>query len=77
MNVANQARFEDLFKRVMGTADCRPEYSMRELTVWDSLKHVELLTEIDETFGIRVEPTDLWEMISVAGISNVLSKYVD
>jgi hypothetical protein len=77
MNTVNQARFEALFKQMMGTDDCRPGYTMGALTQWDSLKHVELLTEIDEVFGVQVEPTDLWKMTSVAGIIEILSKLVE
>jgi acyl carrier protein len=77
MNTANRTRFETMFTRTMGVADCRAEYGMGQLTQWDSLKHVELLTEIDEVFGIQIEPTDLWKMTTVGGILEVLSKYVD
>jgi len=77
MNTVNRQRFEDLFARTMGTSDCRLEYAMGQLTEWDSLKHVALLTEIDEVFNVQVEPTDLWKMTSVAGIEEVLSKYVE
>jgi hypothetical protein len=77
MNTANHARFEGVFTRTMGVDQCRAEYAMGQLTQWDSLKHVELLTELDEVFGIQIEPTDLWQMTSVSGILDVLSKYVD
>ncbi len=77
MNSANRTRFEKVFTHTMGVDECRVEYSMGQLTQWDSLKHVELLTEIDEVFEIEIEPTDLWKMTSVNGILDVLSKYVD
>jgi len=77
MNSANLKRLEDLFKRTMRVDDFRSDYKMSSLIQWDSLKHVELLTEIDEEFGVQIDPTELWRMASVAGIIEVLSKYVD
>ena len=77
MNSANRMRFETVFTRTMGVDACQADYAMGQLTQWDSLKHVELLTELDEVFGIEIEPTDLWKMTSVTGILEVLSKYVD
>jgi len=77
MNAENRRRFEELFIRTMKVDACRHDMKMGALTQWDSLKHVELLTEIDEAFGIQVEPTDLWKMATVQGILDVLAKYVD
>jgi len=77
MNSDNRTRFERVFTRTMGVDACRADYAMGQLTQWDSLKHVELLTEIDEVFNIEIEPTDLWKMTSIAGILDVLSKYLD
>lgn len=77
MNAENRQRLEDLFKRTMKVDAVETTMGMGVMTQWDSLKHVELLTEIDEAFGIQVEPTDLWKMTTVKGIVDVLSKYVD
>lgn len=76
VNNENRQLFEDLFKRVMGVETCSPDMAMKKLIQWDSLKHVELLTELDETFEVQIEATDLWKMTSVTGILDVLSKYV-
>lgn len=77
MNAENQKRFEDLFCRILHVPDFRGDYSMGTLVRWDSLKHVELLTEIDEEFNLSIDATELWKMTSVQGILEVLSKYVD
>jgi len=77
MNQDNQRHLEDLFKRTMRVPECRPDHCMSNLIQWDSLKHVELLTEIDEEFNVQIDATELWKMTSVAGIIEVLSKYVD
>jgi acyl carrier protein len=77
MNEANETRLKALFMRVMGVKEWRTDYAMRQLVQWDSLKHVELLTEIDEQFNVQIDPTELWKMASVKGIVEVLSRYVE
>jgi len=77
MDARNRRRLEDLFKRVMKIDHFSEDLSMEKLGQWDSLKHVELLTEIDEEFKVDIDPTKLWKMVSVAGIIEVLSDYVE
>jgi acyl carrier protein len=74
MTPSDRQRFEELFKRVMGVQDCHPDDSMANLYPWDSLKHVELLIEIDEAFGGEIDPTQVWRMTDVAGILAVLDE---
>jgi acyl carrier protein len=76
MDACNRKRFEDLFKRVMKIDYFSENLTMQKLSQWDSLKHVELLTEIDEEFHVDIDPTRLWKMTSVGGIIEVLSEYV-
>jgi acyl carrier protein len=77
MNDVNRKRFDELFKRIMKIDQVRDDLAMSNLVQWDSLKHVELLTEIDEEFQVDIDPTQLWKMTNIAGIMEVLSQYVD
>ena len=76
MNEANHKQLETLFKTVMGTNEFRTDFSMKSLPQWDSLKHVELLTEIEEQFGIDIDLQDIMKMTSVPAILQVLKEYL-
>jgi acyl carrier protein len=76
MNKAKFKQLEMIFKKVMGTNEFRDDFSMDSLPKWDSLKHVELLTEIEEHFDIDIELQDIMKMTSVSAIKQVLTKYL-
>jgi acyl carrier protein len=73
---ANFKQLETIFKKVMGTNEFRNDFSMDSLPKWDSLKHVELLTEIEEQFGIDIDIQDIMKMTSVPAIVQVLKNYL-
>lgn len=41
---------------------------------WDSLKHLELVVEIETEFNIELEPEDISKMKSFADIKTILQK---
>jgi hypothetical protein len=51
---AKQADFWRLFSRVLGRPVEPGCYTPEDLPQWDSLRHVELVFELEETFGIQV-----------------------
>lgn len=76
MDSSNQEKFASLFKKVMEVEEIKNDLSMNNMRQWDSLKHVELLTEIEEAFNIDIDLDDIMQMTSVDGILKVLSKYI-
>ena len=50
--------------------------TMDEVQDWDSLKHIQLLSAIEETFHIEFQFEDVIEMISGEAIFNTITKYV-
>ncbi|MFC1584214.1 acyl carrier protein [Fibrobacterota bacterium] len=48
--------------------------SMKETDVWDSLKHMELIVSIEETFGIELQVNEILAMQSVKEIKRVLTE---
>ena len=74
MNDANVIKLEAIFKKVMNTKDFHDDLSMDSLPKWDSLKHVQLLTEIEDQFGIDLDMQDIMTMTSVSAIKKVLKK---
>ena len=76
MRKAYLNQLEKIFKKVMGTNEFRDDFSMGSLPNWDSLKHVELLTEIEEQLGIDIDMPDIMKMTSVSAIKRVLKDYI-
>lgn len=48
------------------------DLSMSGTDVWDSLRHMELVVSVEETFGIELTGDDIVTMTSVAAIRSVL-----
>lgn len=48
---------------------------MGEISDWDSVGHMELLTEIEDTFGIMLEMEDMLAFRSYEDGINILKKY--
>jgi acyl carrier protein len=76
MNSEKLKQLEKIFKNTMRTKEFRDDLSMSTMTSWDSLKHVEFLTEIEEQFGINIDIQDIMKMTDVLSIKQVLAKYL-
>jgi len=48
--------------------------TMEESDVWDSLKHMELIVSIEDTFNVELQPEEIVTMLSVKAIREVLNK---
>ncbi|MBU3114593.1 acyl carrier protein [Clostridium lacusfryxellense] len=46
-----------------------------EIESWDSLGHVELVTNLEEVFEIALSVVDISRMYTVGGIKKILGKY--
>lgn len=54
-------------------AEVVPELSMAGSDAWDSLRHMELVISVEETFEIELTGDEIVDMTSVAAIRSVLS----
>ena len=61
---AVKEKFWDAFKRVLDVDDCDAELRQENTEEWDSLKHVELIFELEEAFDIDVAPDDIADLYS-------------
>jgi len=55
-------------------SDFNLELTMDSVPNWDSLKHMELITQLEESYKIIFELDDIVEMRSVASIVEKLQK---
>lgn len=46
-----------------------------EIESWDSLGHVELVTNLEEVFEISLSVVDISRMYTVGGIKKIMAKY--
>lgn len=53
------ARFWRLFSRVLGRPVPPGDYTPADLPEWDSLRHVELVFELEESFGVDVPQDEI------------------
>ena len=49
-------------------------FSMSNSDAWDSLKHMELIVSIENTFNVSLSADDIVEMIDIKGIKNILKR---
>jgi acyl carrier protein len=53
----------------------KDELGPDEIKGWDSLAHVDLVTSLEENFGIDIDVIDVSRMYNIGDIKNVLKKY--
>lgn len=67
-SVSEARSVETQFWRVLSRALGRPvqpgHYTVADLPEWDSLRHVELIFELEETFGVSIPPAAIADLFS-------------
>lgn len=48
--------------------------SSETVTSWDSLRHLQLITAIEEEYGIQFEPEEMMELHTVSAIAAALAR---
>ena len=59
--------FWRLFSRVLGRPIAAGRYAVADLPEWDSLRHVELVFELEETFAVSIPPQAIADLFSDTG----------
>lgn len=68
-------KLQKIFKEILNMDEFDISLSMDKVDTWDSLKHLELITSIENTFGIEIEYQDALKMTSIAAIIEVIKKH--
>lgn len=53
---------KDVFKRVLNITDVPDNLSQQNCENWDSLRHLNLIVELEDAFDVSFEPEDIAEM---------------
>ena len=69
-------KLSDIFIDTLGVNEFELSITMDEISEWDSLKHIQLLTTIEAAFGIELQFEDAIEMITGKSILTKVKKYI-
>jgi len=66
-----------IFKKNLEVCDFNPKLSMEDVPEWDSLKHIQLIFDIENCFGIQINYEDVLDMTAISSIVRIIKKYVN
>lgn len=69
-------KLSTVFDEILGIKNFSLNITMEEVEEWDSLKHIQLLSAIEDVFGIEIQFEDTIEMISGKSILKKIKKYI-
>ena len=69
-------KLSDIFIDTLGVNEFDLSITMDEISEWDSLKHIQILTTIEAAFGIELQFEDAIEMITGKSILTKVKKYI-
>lgn len=49
---------------------------MKDITAWDSLSHMDLITRVEDEFKIQLSGDEIAEMTTFDSIRNIIKKHV-
>jgi len=55
-------QIKEILKRVFDMENVADDISQQNCEKWDSLRHLNLIVELEETFGVYFEPENIAEM---------------
>jgi acyl carrier protein len=70
-----QSGLAEVMKNVLDLDSVSDDDSMKTISSWDSLRHLNLIMAIEEHFGINFDPEEIPELSSVAALSAAISKH--
>lgn len=68
----NKQKIKDVICRTFGITEASDDISQKNCSNWDSLRHLNLVIELESEFDISIEPEEIAEMRSLDDIVRVL-----
>ena len=72
-----EQRLEKIFNEVFQIEKIDLNFSMDEISGWDSFKHYELIIAIENEFKIKLTDADTMEITSIPIIKSKILKYLN
>lgn len=64
----------EIMRRVFGTNDVNTDTAQINTPKWDSLRHLNLVVELEDEFGVEFEPEEIADMKSFNAIKSLLDR---
>jgi len=69
-------KLSNVFYETLGIKEFELSITMDEISAWDSLKHLQLLSSIEKAYEIEIQFEDAIEMITGKSILTIIKKYI-
>ena len=69
-------KLSNVFNETLGGNKFELTITMDKVPEWDSLKHIQLLSSIEDAFRIEIQFEDAMEMITGKSILTIIKKYI-
>lgn len=63
-----------VLKNVLGLESATTALSQQDCDKWDSLRHLNLIVELESEFGVEFDPEEIAEMKSIEDIERLLKQ---
>ena len=75
--MSNNEKYYNIFKTVFAgcTVDFDENFTFERIEIWDSLTHMDLITKIEDEFGIMLRTEDILNFGSYENGKRILEKY--
>ena len=75
--MTNLERYNKIFMDVLGTDETalNENFTFKDVPQWDSVAHLSLISELEETFDVMLEPEDILHYGSYENGKKILEKY--
>ncbi len=73
-----QSEVQDVFRRVFGndTLIVTPKTTQEDIEAWDSLEHINILSIIEQQYGIKFNLNEVMEIKTVGDIIDLIARKV-
>ena len=75
--MTNLERYNKIFMDVLGVDETvlNENFTFKDVQQWDSVAHLSLISELEETFDVMLEPEDILHYGSYENGKKILEKY--
>lgn len=75
--MTNKERYIDVFTRVLGVSKnvLNESFTFKDVDVWDSVAHLSLISELEDTFDVLFESEDILHFGSYENGIKILARY--
>lgn len=75
--MTNLEKYKEVFKNIFGVDESvlNEDFTFKAISAWDSMTHMSLITELEDTFDIMLETEDIIHYGSYMNGIEILKRY--